>query len=343
MKRLHAEASAKLERFHMLPPCAPGPAALLMRRSPLRYIIGGRALVAFLLLLVCAGASRAEDPCPFLTSDQGATDYWPSFSPDGRRVLFSRSFDHGKTWSLYVEPVSGGAAVPFAKTPLPVSATRATWSWKHDLVAFVGTSSDRRSSLWIIKGDGSDAHEAKVSGLSKEVSYPSWYPDASNLAVVDFGGGNGGILKSVDLEKGAAVALTERREVLCGMPNISPDGKRIAFAGQWNSGQRYDQSRNEILCLDDSRKITDLAGMQGRTPCWSPEGRRLVFESNSGDSSGSYAAFVLVYGEKKARQLTPFAWNANHPEWSPDGTQIVFSARKSSGVSSGIALIKLAP
>lgn len=302
-----------------------------------------RRVLLFLLPLVCAGALPAENARPFLTSDPGATDYWPGFSPDGRRVLFSRSFDHGQTWSLYVVPASGGAAIPFARTPLPVSATRASWSWRRDLVAFVGMSADHRSSLWIINGDGSGAHEVKVSGLSGGVSYPSWYPDGNRLAVVDFGGGNGGVLKVVDLEKGAATALTDRREVLCGMPNVSPDGKRIAFAGQWNAGQRYDQSRNTILCLDDSGKIAALAGTQGRTPCWSPDGRRLAFESDAGNPGGSYAAFVLVPGEKKPRQLTPFSWNANHPEWSPDGTCIVFSARKTSGPATGIALIKFTP
>jgi Tol biopolymer transport system component len=302
----------------------------------------------FLMGVLCCFAApvmtaHAEEACRFLTADgSNATDYWPSFSPDGKRVLFSRSFDHGKTWNLYVVPVSGGSATPLSGNALPVSATRASWSQKRNLVAFTGISADHRAALWIINGDGTGAHEVTVSGLSPKVFYPSWLPDGNKLVVVDFGNGNGGVLKLVNLPDNTSIPLTNQNEILCGMPSAAPNGNWIAFAGQRNEGQRYDQRNNRILCRDSAGKITALTSRQGRTPHWSPDGTKLVFESNFGSSDGNYAAFLVIPGKTGLLQLTPFSWNANHPEWSPDGTLLTFSARSAKNTSH-IAILNFPP
>ncbi len=82
----------------------------------------------------------------FLTnSGDGTVDYWPCFSPDGKTVLFSRSVDKGRSLSLWKIAASGGAAEAFAA--LPVTATRAAWSAKNNLIAFTGTGTDRKNNL----------------------------------------------------------------------------------------------------------------------------------------------------------------------------------------------------
>ena len=89
-------------------------------------------LVAVLGIAIARpGASqpaRASHDTRFITSDPGATDEWPCFSPDGKTVLFSRTTDGGKHWELFVVPAAGGAARPLTNAPLPVSATRPDWS-----------------------------------------------------------------------------------------------------------------------------------------------------------------------------------------------------------------------
>jgi photosystem II stability/assembly factor-like uncharacterized protein len=74
------------------------------------------------------GCPAPPMPTPrFLTEDATLYDYWPSFSPDSRSLLFSRTAD-GVHWELRQVPVAGGPSSSFASTPLAVSATRANWA-----------------------------------------------------------------------------------------------------------------------------------------------------------------------------------------------------------------------
>src|ERR1700743_3366682 len=129
----------------------------------------------------CAAQAAIERGLPsssairFLTAENTVDD-WPCFSPDGRSILFSRSVDEGKSWDLFVVPVSGGRARRFVQSPLPlpVAATRASWSRYGSTIAFTGVSPQGTGTLWLIDALGVNAYPAKsVTGLD-QIYYPSW-------------------------------------------------------------------------------------------------------------------------------------------------------------------------
>ncbi len=298
------------------------------------------ALVGVLLAVACgagahAGANEsgsllADQPVRFLTG--GAYDLWPCFSPDGTRILFSRRVRG--TWELYLVPATGGPAVKFAASPLPVAATRANWSRQSKAIAFTGTSADGKSKVWLINPDGSSAHELEMTGLSDNVFYPSWYPDGKQIAAMDAASYS---IKRIDLLKGIVTTMTDPARLYTGMPSVSPDGKRIAFAGQQNKGQPYDQTQNSIWLFGESGEPRMVEGKenQGRAPTWSPSGERLLFESNRSNSLGLYAIFVIDRDGTGIAQLTDPALNADHPVWSPDGAHIAFSAHDATQLGAG--------
>jgi Tol biopolymer transport system component len=171
------------------------------------------------------------------------------------------------------------------------------------------------------------------------VFYPSWFPSGEQIAAMDAQDMD---IKRLDLNKGVAVTVTDHSQVFTGMPSVSPDGKWIAFAGQKNIGQKYDQTKNSIWVVDDSgiaRTVESNPGL-GRAPTWSPDGRQLAFESTRGSSTGLYAIFLINHDGTGLTQITDQALNADHPVWSPDGRQIAFSAHSSMWVRGrGIAII----
>jgi Tol biopolymer transport system component len=272
----------------------------------------------------------------FLTnSGDGTVDYWPSFSPDGKTVLFSRSMDKGQSFSLWKIAVSGGTAEAFAA--LPVTATRAAWSATNNLIAFTGTGADRKNRLWIVEGDGSGARA--IEG-SNNLIYPSWYPDGKTLAAMD---SNALVIRKLSLDGGAVAALTNRAEVMTGMPSVSPDGKWVAFAGQANKGQTYDQEENVIWLVgaDGKLKTLEAIPLQGRAPIWSPGGTRLAFESDRGNPDGHYAVFLINRDGSGLVQVTDYGLDATHPVFSGNGRQLVFAHGTPASKTNGIAVLDL--
>lgn len=268
----------------------------------------------------------------------GILDYWPCFSPDGKTVLFSRTVDGGKSWALFQIPTDGGTAEPFAR--LALSATRANWSVKTGRVVFNGeTPGGKGGGIWMIDGDGRNAQAVATSGVLAP-SYPSWYPDGKTIGIGDAARN---ILYRTDVQGGAPLAITHQDQVLTGMSNVSPDGKWVAFAGQKNSGQAYDQEDNQIWLVDSSglAKPLEKQPYEGRTPSWSPDGKQLAFESDRGSPNGLYAVFVIKRDGTGLIQVTDYALNASHPVFSPDGHRMVFATGDPSKGVTNIAVVTL--
>ena len=131
----------------------------------------------------------------------------------------------------------------------------------------------------------------------------------------------------VDASGGAATALTDRAQVMTGMPSVSPDGKAVVFAGQKNAGQPYNQEENVIwVRTADGAAPVENPPLQGRAPVWSPDGKRIAFESDRGSPDAHYAVFIINRDGSGLVQVTDYALNATHPVWSRDGKHMVFMA-----------------
>jgi Tol biopolymer transport system component len=106
----------------------------------------------------------------------------------------------------------------------------------------------------------------------------------------------------------------------------SPDGKTIAFYGN----QFVPNSLGELVALPPPHVfLVDVeTGLQtvlttGRFPSWSPDGRRIAFDS-SGPSSKIFV--INVDGTGREQIAGQQATRNIRPDWSPSGRQIAFAS-----------------
>lgn len=286
-----------------------------------------RTLILLLCSLSCFGQQATFPAIRLLTADTNANDYWQCFADNGQSVVFSRLVNRSKR-KLYKVQLRDTVVTRFlpALKNAGIGETRPNLA-KDGQIAFTGIN-DTVTSIWLTNGKGGTARQVKTTNMEGNPSYPCWYPGQQKVMVVAYQHKEAGILTSVDIATGHCVQLTDSNTISAGMPNLSPDGKMVAFAGQRPNG-KYNQNNNWIWLAkvngDQLLNPYPLDSCQGRAPSWSPDGKWIAYESTCGACDTCYAVVIISADGKLKRRITDYKWGANHPVWSPDGNSLVMS------------------
>jgi len=197
------------------------------------------------------------------------------------------------------------------------------------------------SSLWIMRGDGSDKRkvfESSNHGLDDKMVHmglagafqPTWSPDGEWLA---FGLGYwfftrntmAAALWRVRRDGTGAEQLTDGI-LNAGFPAYSPDGKEIVYR-VWGKGQT---GGLHILNLE-TRKVRVLTTGQDNMPGWSPDGQRIVFTRKGEDArksvNGNYDIYTIRPDGTDLFRCTHHGSSDAHAVWNADG-RILFSGSR---------------
>ena len=108
-------------------------------------------------------------------------------------------------------------------------------------------------------------------------------------------------------------------------PAVSPDGRQAVVAVTSND-RKKDSTRTQLWLFDtatgDSRPLTG-ADSTSSNPVWSPDGRRILFQSRRGDDSVAQLYVIAVDGGE-AQRITSVPTGVSAGKWFPDGRQIAF-------------------
>lgn len=281
----------------------------------------------------------------------------PSWSPDGKRVVYHRlvdlkipawqkAFSRNPGYELVITP-SFPAFDPSGKRLVATSdenfrliqmeagqtvtqtffrqegklAESADWSPRGDAILFgLGQYFRNRAKgaqVAMIKPDGSGLREI-TSGVNNN-GFPSYAPDGKRFVYRTFGPEGQG-LRIMNLEDGLVTKLTEDYD---NFPRWSPRGDLIMFV------RRQEGSFVIFTITPDGKHLKRLTdpGSDDAHGTWSPDGEWIAFssarmgfkdEALNTDSPQPYGEiFVMRYDGTSVQQLTDNQWEDGAPVWLP--------------------------
>jgi TolB protein len=179
---------------------------------------------------------------------------------------------------------------------------------------------DNHDDVWSINADGTDLTRLTDStGLDFD---PSWSPDGTQIAYRHDEGNESEIwVMNAD--------GSEPHRLGRGIsPAWSPDGSRIAYAGP---GDPPCPPTGGPLCTGISIMNADGSGQHrvpntdvGEYPSWSPDGKRIVFNSLL---TGDHLMYIVDVDGSNVVDLS-FVGEGWQVAWSPDGRSILFASSR---------------
>jgi TolB protein len=182
-----------------------------------------------------------------------AVDRGPSFSQDGRQIVFTR----GEQGDLYVMAADGSG--PRRITREPAEETEPAWSPDGRWIAYVRrTPGTDVREIWVVRPDGSERR--RVTSLQAASYTPAWSPDGSRIAFTSNARDSLFEIYSVRVD-GSGLRRITRSDEDAFDPAWSLDGGSIAF------------SRGGAIFLVDldggEERLTDGANNDS-SPVWNP-------------------------------------------------------------------------
>lgn len=274
---------------------------------------------ALLLFVIMAGTERASadgrhalEPDDFLRM---AAVEAPTCSADGQWIAYTvvtadRDADAQRT-AVWMVNWSGSEHVQVTE-PLP-SASLPRFSPDGKYLAFIGSrTADDHDQLYIIDRRGGEGR--KVTHVEGDISDYAWSPDGKQVALVLSG--------APEHEPGDA-AKSPKPIVIT----------RWRFKDD-HTGYLTDVDHPRIYILDIASGKLRALSPDGRfdetRPAWSPDGRRLAYESYHGaepETSGVTELYIEdLNAGSQPRQLAHY-FTATHPSlaFTPDGRRLLHS------------------
>lgn len=237
----------------------------------------------------------------------GTTSLSPRISPDNSRLAFSSLGREG--WAIRMYSLDLGRLVSFPGGAVGGNNFSPAWSGDGSKLAF---SSSRSGSpeIWVADANGGNMHQ--LTAFRRADVSPTWNPRTN--AQISFVSGRTGLPQIYIMDQDGANVQRMTDGGYAISPDWSPNGQFLVFS--WN--RKYGPGApggQDIYIMDiASKRWMQLTHDSGSNdfPCWSPDGRHIVFERTLGGRSDIWS--MLADGTQQ-QQLTK-GGNNHMPNWS---------------------------
>ena len=252
----------------ILPPIAPG--------RDLAYASFG---IAGRYDIFRLSANASVDTNLTLTS---ASDFWPSWSPDGSQFVFESNRSDSTKLDLFIFTMVNSSVTQITFDS-GFTHSQPAWSPAGTRIAFASDRDSAGLDIYLMDPDGANIH--RLTSDPHDDAQPTWSPTGDRIAFVSNRSGNLDIYV-MDTLGGAAVNLTNDGATDLA-PDWSPDGARIAFHSD------RDTTGFAIWVMDTTganAKRISPDNPDCELPDWAPDGLRIAYDCDGdiwvSDSAG---------------------------------------------------------
>jgi Tol biopolymer transport system component len=255
---------------------------------------------------IFAANADGSDVRQLTQPNNGDTDAFPAWSPDGSQIIFTLNSANAPG-DLFLMHADGTGLKQLTHCTQPcLGMGVAAWSPDGKTIAYSEGDGPPRpngdpavAALWLMQANGS--HPVQLTHPPLPTSF------------ADDG------------------------------PTWSPDGTRLVFERNHLVGQSYDDQALFVINRDGTglKQVTSLGRLKAGNAHWSPDGTRILFQSFASFSAGSTPQLYTISPDSTHLvQLTSKERNS-WPAWSPDGTKIIFAHRSTTEVDQNAHLYEM--
>jgi Tol biopolymer transport system component len=241
-----------------------------------------------------------------------ADDYYPSWSPDGSRIVFFS--DRDGNYEIYSMNPDGSDQTRM--TDNPATDRQPSFSPNGKEILFV-SERDGNVEIYVMNADGSN--QKRLTDNPSGDHCPFFSPDGKKILFDSSRDGNVEIyMMNAD---GSDQTRLTANPAADGSPTWSPDGTKIAF-----HSTRDGNAEIYMMNADgsDQTRLTTNPAADG-SPTWSPDGTKIAFLSTR---DGNAEIYIMDKDGSDLRRLTNEPAMDTSPFWSPDGRRIAFVSER---------------
>jgi Tol biopolymer transport system component len=253
-------------------------------------------------------------------TDNAADDMDPNWSPNGKHLVFTSDRDDPNpvtcfpkcNYEIYVMNSDGSEQTRL--TDGAAADYHPAWSPDGTQILFV-SERDGNQEIYVMDADGSS--QRRLTNNSAADMRPTWSPDGApggeRIAFNTKRDGNWEIyVMNVDGSDQQRLTTTDAWEF---MPIWSPDGTEIAF---FACDPQCRPHRQDIYVMNSDgsnlRQLTDSPSTVDEDPAWSPDGKKIVFQS---DRDGNFEIYSMNADGSDQQRLSKHRGDDYWPAWGP--------------------------